>query len=521
VLGSSGQPLSTSARASLEPKLGQNLGSVRIHDDDKAAALCRALNASAFAYGSNIYFAAGEHRADTPRGRYLLAHELTHVVQQNRPGAEARVQRFPAGPVPTPAPAQQTGGSPDTTPAAPDPGGKVDPNNLTASLPRLAAIAAKATARHQRATNFVSNGQRAVESISGSFEDVAKMYDEAYKRYASTMSAASAAAQLSATVKDAVIGVAIGVVVGFALPEVAAAKGIAKVLQNLKSNGIQAVLGLVVGKGVPLVSPPASFDVSFQLHPAVARLAQAKALISIYNDIVEISKATGPYHVTGMAAEKLIGDIRGSKSDKTPMDGVVEAIDELISFDSKGQETDSAIVLAEKSLARKESEIAADKAEATVSRLEQDIWIRHLDSLGRREVEALLDNNKIQTHLLTLGVIGPGSRTDTRLERTWVPFSNDLDSSVAKKASEATHTDVQMMDLAGQYGTASTDILTHYSAGESNIGLVNIDGRPWEAISGRGEAITRGDSVRVIGTQHFGFPGSQHIVVAVVKVQAL
>jgi hypothetical protein len=61
---------------------GQSLGDVRVHHDDHAAALSRAVSARAFTVGSDIFFGAGEYRPDSAGGRELLAHELAHVVQQ-------------------------------------------------------------------------------------------------------------------------------------------------------------------------------------------------------------------------------------------------------------------------------------------------------------------------------------------------------------------------------------------------------------------------------------------------------
>ncbi len=61
---------------------GQPLGDVRVHNDEHAAALSRAVSARAFTVGSDIFFGAGEYQPDSTGGRELLAHELAHVVQQ-------------------------------------------------------------------------------------------------------------------------------------------------------------------------------------------------------------------------------------------------------------------------------------------------------------------------------------------------------------------------------------------------------------------------------------------------------
>jgi len=68
---------------------------VRVHTDDAAAESARALHARAFTVGERIVFGAGELAPGAPDGQRLLAHELTHVIQQSGPGAPARVARAP------------------------------------------------------------------------------------------------------------------------------------------------------------------------------------------------------------------------------------------------------------------------------------------------------------------------------------------------------------------------------------------------------------------------------------------
>lgn len=83
VLQSSGQPLDEDTRAYMEPRLGHNLGNVRVHSDQQAAESTEAVNALAYTVGNNVVFKAGHYTPQTSEGRQLLAHELTHVVQQS------------------------------------------------------------------------------------------------------------------------------------------------------------------------------------------------------------------------------------------------------------------------------------------------------------------------------------------------------------------------------------------------------------------------------------------------------
>lgn len=77
-----GQPLDRSVRAGMERALGADLGDVRIHNDGAAAASARAVQAHAYTVGNEVVFGAGQYQPATPDGQRMLAHELTHVVQQ-------------------------------------------------------------------------------------------------------------------------------------------------------------------------------------------------------------------------------------------------------------------------------------------------------------------------------------------------------------------------------------------------------------------------------------------------------
>ena len=81
-LQGSGQPLSESDRSFFEPRIGADFSNVRVHRDSKAASLARSINARAFTHGHEVVFGTGEYSPNTRSGKKLLAHELTHVVQQ-------------------------------------------------------------------------------------------------------------------------------------------------------------------------------------------------------------------------------------------------------------------------------------------------------------------------------------------------------------------------------------------------------------------------------------------------------
>jgi len=78
----SGQPLGTDTQEFMKPKFGHDLSKVRIHSDAKADIYNRKLNSHAFTIGNDIFFKRGNYDPLSSSGRELLAHELTHTVQQ-------------------------------------------------------------------------------------------------------------------------------------------------------------------------------------------------------------------------------------------------------------------------------------------------------------------------------------------------------------------------------------------------------------------------------------------------------
>lgn len=100
-----GEPLQASTRGLLEPRFGTRFTDTRIHDSPSAHRLASGLGARAFTTGKDVFFGPGEYQPHTTAGRQLLAHELTHVVQQRRGSAalqHKRIQRELTGSEPAP-----------------------------------------------------------------------------------------------------------------------------------------------------------------------------------------------------------------------------------------------------------------------------------------------------------------------------------------------------------------------------------------------------------------------------------
>ncbi len=85
-----GQPLSTDVRGFMEPRFNADFGNVRIHSNAESAGLSNQLSARAFTYQNNIFFSRDQYQPGTSEGKQLLAHELTHTIQQGH-----AIQRSP------------------------------------------------------------------------------------------------------------------------------------------------------------------------------------------------------------------------------------------------------------------------------------------------------------------------------------------------------------------------------------------------------------------------------------------
>ena len=97
----SGERIDPESRAFFEPRFEHDFSKVRLHTDDRASAAAQSINARAFAFGDHVVMGEREYQPGSISGRKLLAHELTHVVQQRQAGISA-IQRQPAAPPPLP-----------------------------------------------------------------------------------------------------------------------------------------------------------------------------------------------------------------------------------------------------------------------------------------------------------------------------------------------------------------------------------------------------------------------------------
>ncbi len=128
-----GRPLTGAERQYFEPGFGADFSQVRVHDDAEAARAADSLNAKAFTQGSHIFFGSGYHQPNDTPGRQLMAHELTHTLQQGGAQPAAPTRPAPGAHAPA-APVQRQADTPPVEnapvgliqrqPNAPAPGGR-------------------------------------------------------------------------------------------------------------------------------------------------------------------------------------------------------------------------------------------------------------------------------------------------------------------------------------------------------------------------------------------------------------
>jgi len=97
-LSGGGIQLDPEIRSGMEQRFGVDFGGVKIHSDSSAAALSNQLGAHAFTTGNDIFFNSGKYSPETLSGKHLLAHELTHTIQQganSKLNSNSAIQRWP------------------------------------------------------------------------------------------------------------------------------------------------------------------------------------------------------------------------------------------------------------------------------------------------------------------------------------------------------------------------------------------------------------------------------------------
>lgn len=171
VLRSPGQPLDPATRAFMEPRFGHDFSRVRVHTGAMADESAGDVNALAYTVGSHVVFGAGRFAPGTRQGRRLIAHELTHVLQQG--GGVAAIQRAPGDatkPATSPASRQAYQRYLETLREVMAKPGVTDPKlaeiveKLYRDNPEIGSGSTAAAIRHELATGMPTKGTRHLQA---------------------------------------------------------------------------------------------------------------------------------------------------------------------------------------------------------------------------------------------------------------------------------------------------------------------------------------------------------------------
>jgi hypothetical protein len=239
-----GAPLPEPVRADMEPHLGADLSAVRVHTGSAADTLNRAVTAQAFTTGTDVFFGAGRYNPTSPAGRELLAHELTHVVQQaSDPGAAARVSH-PDEPTEVDARAVARRVARDAAPAGPASGASAarSTNGMVARQVRTvarapdrdkeeeketAAVLAVAQRANKRAAQITALQGSAIKGLKASSPRLladSKTYEKAHKDFVDTLDDADKDFALEQKATDLVQDILVGTIIGLLGPAGLAAR---------------------------------------------------------------------------------------------------------------------------------------------------------------------------------------------------------------------------------------------------------------------------------------------------------
>lgn len=322
-----GIPLPAAARAHFEERFGQDFGQVRIHNDARSARATADTNALAFATGSDIHFGAGQFQPGTPEGDRLLAHELTHTVQQTGGRAQWRAEERSSIDRPVP---QSRGGSIARTPALsvqrfPSPGEILD--SLEETVEDAADVAEGAIDTVGGAvSDAVDTVGEAVSDAAGAVKDTAVAAGTAVVEAGEEALdwLATEAGQLASELADA-LGVDVTVTANGLEIVVPKLCPIDTITEKFKLEAIKGSLMVPIG-GIPIGTVVLTGEVGLvgSIEPSVAVQLGPICLEGVR---ILVNPITGSFKISGSvsatAALALAAEVRGGLRGGVELTGVV------------------------------------------------------------------------------------------------------------------------------------------------------------------------------------------------------
>lgn len=417
-----GSPLPESVRAEMGSRFGVDFAPVRVHADGQADLLNRSVQATAFTTGTDIFFSRGTYDPNSSAGRELLAHELTHVVQQSggsgnetgrvsHPNDAAEVQarqvaRAMAGPgieaAGNQAIARALGPAPVYRQSHP-------PASQAANLAKLSTLRANAENRFNLANSYAQESLAVGDLTREKLSAIGGTYKQAYETFRGVLNRAQQEAQNQQRWTDIIIGVVCGTAAGlaaaFVLPSTAAgwfSLTMAEAGTAAASSAGQGVLSATLSAAASSLTQVAGQNLSSAgLEPTVQELGMWRKVAEIYRSGLEMSAPSRASHALTLALADLIADVRVLEAGGHT--NLTEA--SLATTLTQLEQQDAALTAAGTELQTRLTELQALKVgvqainpqQKTVTQVERDIWVLWMSSLALNS--NILDLDEIENHI--------------------------------------------------------------------------------------------------------------------------
>jgi Domain of unknown function (DUF4157) len=407
-----GNSLPENIRNFVEPRMGFSFENVKVHTDSTAVQMNRDLNAQAFTHGSDIYFGAGTYDPSSDAGRELLAHELTHVVQQT--GAVQRKPNITSANLSI----QRGGGTPTSEPTATRGQASAErPTNEFFNREGVEQARAQATLRYARVAAYTNMSVRVINAAKTKLLRLSDRYDSAYRPYERVIRAARQEAQNQERIKNIVIGAVCSVAVAALAPVALPASAITASLTEapaiwLAVQAGQGTASAIAGDQIGSATSIRGTDLEpGGLTPTMMELAIWRNLERLHYDVHRVSRFGHNLFLVNGAAEYAIGEIRahvaGGETDMS-QEELLDLVDSILTFDIDSRNLDLELSRRLDRLFEAENQISAMTIPSDTE-MEQDIWIMWMSEISNSDSD-ILDLDAIEDHLHSIGVLGSGSR---------------------------------------------------------------------------------------------------------------
>ena len=438
-----GTPLAPSVRENMETAFGYNFGQVRIHTDAEADALSRSLDARAFTLGRDIFFSQQATNTGLNTGSTLLAHELTHVVQQGgtaaarlesgeglavsepgdvsereadqtadavttgegsaerplvatlQPVAVARtIQREPTAAAPkTPAPAQQ--------PA-------VSRNDVE-------LLGARLKMRQIDLAAFLNTAKSDVDNIRAYFKWVTDVYSRCYDHYNLVMQQAKQQADSQQVWIDFISSVTTGIAMGLFAEVIVPAEVASKTMEYVYEVGSELIEGYV---GLKTKTDAPTLTALTELNPAFKQLVAFQQLDKL-NALVLAMAVPGPYVYSDsiVVSERLSAELRVAEAGgqrRMTDEEVQQSYLKLMRFEMASLQLETNLKAVEPKFDALRQAYMGKQA-PTDQRCEQDIWIPWIAKQNPGEegfwsMGPVLNKEIFRNHFADIGLAARGTR---------------------------------------------------------------------------------------------------------------